>query len=1009
MRQEGGDETKGIVKFVRWPLYYGGQMEIVEPHHLRVRVAKEHREYRRLKKMSYSIKVTNNEPITTTQAPQSMLDLFRRYTQAEYGQPYDPFIHQAEVFTLVGNQNQAVMLVAGTAAGKTLAIGIPLFQKLQAGQIKRILLMYPTIALMNDQRRVMDKLAELTNLQVGHIQGGMERSALVAALNKPVIVATPDAIYWFFQKNVKYAGLLIYGLALIDEFVLDEAHLFNGLTLRNLLHLKQRIMTLAGELGRRPRWHILTATPTRELKELAGQAKEVKGRSKCGEVQVTFLPPLNVVEPQKRHDTLTQAVDEALQGGARKALVVLNSAAGAHRLFEQVRGKQPTLSIDLQLRFGTVPWGKLRRWLAAEQIAEEIILIIAAWVESEGPFYLDDLKENSSASISSEALMAKTSQFLQQIGRRIKDAAYAASREASGDDFIRQTESQLNQQGKAVQALWQTIRADLTAGADPAMVKETLNKRLTGLSDSLSRVWSNETLTVTAPQFSELRDSLKAAALPAALVDTLTRRLQYSIELDEETARPLRKSQAALDKRAISLRWLGESWLIKDAGLRRMLREHLESALQGGQLEVETRHIATWGETGIPAVIYTGQMSRRDREGLIETFDHQMEQAILVSTPAVEVGVDFKAEVMITEECDGNGFLQRFGRVGRMGHGLAQVIVLLRTGETWGRLLQRAQAQMSREDFSKMMIDPEAPADPERSLFPDRTYAAGAVYLDATHWLINQQVGRIGQQLNAAMFPDPNVADLAQQIEQADVPFAYGLRGTLPQVSLLGGGGGSPFYILSKVHDNDLVPSSSPFEAAQAQIGYTRFLYLKNRWHIQVDWPRTLSASRAMFYWLDGRWQMVTGYGVARDYLSSFSIMRQLGNNPTVARQRLGNVQNPRIQAILRLGDALDLHRTPCANLILGQGDVFLERVERESGVSIPIVDRLSNPLILSNQVWLYFLGETDKIRKQLRVINLDNLDEVHYPQSEEKDVILLDGVAGGCFYVYETLVQHAG
>jgi DEAD/DEAH box helicase domain-containing protein len=669
------------------------------------------------------------------------------------------------------------------------------------------------------------------------------------------------------------------------------------------------------------------------------------------------------------------------------------------------------LSIDLQLRFGTVCWGELRRWLAAEQIAEEIISTITVWVESEGPFYLDDLKENSSASISSEALMAKTGQFLQQMGRRIKDAAYAASREAGGDDFIRQTESQLNPQGKAVQALWQMIRADLTSEADPVMVKEALNRSLTEISDHLSRVWSDEKLTVTAPQFSELRDSFKAAALPAALGDTLTRRLQYGIELDEETARPLRKSQAALDKRAISLRWLGESWLVKDAGLRLKLRERLERALPSGQLRVETPHIATWGETGIPAVIYTGQMSRRDREGLIETFD-QMEQAILVSTPAVEVGVDFKAEVMITEECDGNGFLQRFGRVGRIGHDLAQVIVLLRTGETWGRLLQRAQPQMNREDFSKMMIDPEAPADPERSLFPDRTYAAASVYLDATHWLINQQLGRIGQRLNAAMFPDPNVANLARQIEQADVPFAYGLRGTLPQVSLLGGGGGSPFYVLSKVYDNDLVPSSSPFEAAQAQIGYTRFLYLKNRWHIQVDWPRTLSASRAMFFWLDGRWQMVTGYGVARDYLSSFSVMRQFGNNPTLARQRLSNVQNPRIRAILRLGDALNLHPTSHANLILGQGEVFLQRIERESGVSTPIVDRLGNPLILSDQLWLYIkiIGSADRMRQQFKAadLDLDTLSEVGHSQSKEGDFFIWDEVAGGCFYIYERLAQHA-
>jgi ATP-dependent helicase YprA (DUF1998 family) len=150
--------------------------------------------------------------------------------------------------------------------------------------------MYPTIALMEDQRRVMDALAEITGLEIGQLQGGMSRTELMAALNKPVILATPDEVYWFFRKNVKYSGLLIYGLALVDEFVLDEAHLFNGLMLRNLAHLKQRVQLLAAKLGRRPRWHVLTATPTSELRSLTAGV-EVRGRSKCGDVEVTFLDP----------------------------------------------------------------------------------------------------------------------------------------------------------------------------------------------------------------------------------------------------------------------------------------------------------------------------------------------------------------------------------------------------------------------------------------------------------------------------------------------------------------------------------------------------------------------------------------------------------------------------------------------------------------------------------------------------------------------------------------------
>ena len=67
-------------------------------------------------------------------------------------------------------------------------------------------------------------------------------------------------------------------------------------------------------------------------------------------------------------------------------------------------------------------------------------------------------------------------------------------------------------------------------------------------------------------------------------------------------------------------------------------------------------------------------MSKHNRDGLVELFG-KLEKAILISTPAVEVGVDFDADTLITEECDGNGFLQRFGRVGRSG-GIGQVSVL---------------------------------------------------------------------------------------------------------------------------------------------------------------------------------------------------------------------------------------------------------------------------------------------------------------------------------------------
>jgi len=54
----------------------------------------------------------------------------------------------------------------------------------------------------------------------------------------------------------------------------------------------------------------------------------------------------------------------------------------------------------------------------------------------------------------------------------------------------------------------------------------------------------------------------------------------------------------------------------------------------------------------------------------------------------------------------------------------------------------------------------------------------------------------------------------------ANLPFAYGLRGTLPAVALQGGGGGEPFYILRKAPNDRLLPSDSPFEMARAEMGY---------------------------------------------------------------------------------------------------------------------------------------------------------------------------------------------
>lgn len=969
--------------------------------------------------MPLSVLVTNQLPETDKNVPEPVKNLFQAYTRVKYGEAHLPFRHQAEVFRRV-LEGQEVFLVAGTAAGKTLAIAVPLFHKLREGRIRKVLLMYPTIALLEDQRRVMDTLAEITGLRIGQLQGGMSRTELMAALNRPVILATPDEVYWFFRKNVKYSGLLIYGLATVDEFVLDEAHLFNGLMLRNLMHLKQRVCLLGERLGKRPRWHILTATPTPELRRLTSGA-EVRGQSKCGDVEVTFFDP--VKDYEGRQKKLVDAVESALADGAQKVLLVFNSADLAHRIFEGIKGRsRPDLPADLQWRFGRIRWAKLKAWLEQEGIALETVEEIERWLKREGPLYLKDLDEGTYwVDLSSEILAARIARLLEGQTWGLRRLLHSLNREGE-QHLIEAVDRQLRGKGMLPRLLWNEVRPKLNREAGVNVIVEALEAHMSLIQTGLERLWAEDSLRVTAPACREITESLQQAGAGPELAEAITRHLRHTVEIPEQSTVGLKMSTRKLAERRVGLSWL--DWLVADPSWRQALVERIHQALAAKELEVEARHIATWGETGVPVVIYTGKMSRVEREGLIDAFS-KLPRAVLISTPAVEVGVDFAADVLITEQCDGNSFLQRFGRVGRRPGIRGKVFVLVRDGETYVRLFQRHQTPMSREEFSALI------ADPADGLFPARLYAEGSAFLDATHWMVNAQLGEIGTWLNQVMFGN-EVATLGRKLREANLPFAYGLRGTLPGISLQGGaGGGEPFHILRKVSNERLLHSDSPFEMARAEMWYLEFLWKPAPWKaIIVDAKATLEASQALFWWQNGRWHLRVGYGIAADYVKLFS------NEPVAKGQPVRVIlkaleeqirhdlegfllkirpeaSKPLPQLLVPIGEALSLFFEPYSRLVLGQGDVHLLRLDAD-GIAEPVEDQLGNPLVLPDQTWLIMFGYTrEEAEELLKKASALDLEEIIYDWNTLQvpgslGPVLLDRVAGACFHVYRRLVEYA-
>ena len=95
----------------------------------------------------------------------------------------------------------------------------------------------------------------------------------------------------------------------------------------------------------------------------------------------------------------------------------------------------------------------------------------------------------------------------------------------------------------------------------------------------------------------------------------------------------------------IYLKWL-KSYFEEDfddiyKALTKMLDENPKL-----QNQIEMSHVGFFKDTDWPVIVYSGSMARSSRKGLINLYD-DLDKAILISTSAVEVGVDFSADLLL--------------------------------------------------------------------------------------------------------------------------------------------------------------------------------------------------------------------------------------------------------------------------------------------------------------------------------------------------------------------------
>lgn len=164
--------------------------------------------------------------------------------------------HQVEAITRL-REGRHVVLVAGTATGKSLAYQLPVVERLLAEERATALFLYPTKALGRDQ------LGTLHRLGAGEIIAAVYDGDTVRADRRwirrhaRVVLSNPDMLHVGILPNHPNWARFLAGLRFV---VVDELHTLRGAFGIHVALVLRRLRRLAGRLGAEPTFALTSAT-----------------------------------------------------------------------------------------------------------------------------------------------------------------------------------------------------------------------------------------------------------------------------------------------------------------------------------------------------------------------------------------------------------------------------------------------------------------------------------------------------------------------------------------------------------------------------------------------------------------------------------------------------------------------------------------------------------------------------------------------------------------------------
>ncbi len=180
------------------------------------------------------------------------------------------YCHQADALDRVHN-GEDVLVVTGTASGKSLCYVVPIIEALIADPDATALLLFPTKALCQDQFRGFSRALDAAGLSrvLAGVYDGDTPSPMRRKLRDraSVIHTNPDMLHAaLMPQHARWAQFL----ARLKLLVIDELHVYSGIFGSNAANLFKRFLRVCRHYGSEPRIVACSAT-IGNPKELADQ------------------------------------------------------------------------------------------------------------------------------------------------------------------------------------------------------------------------------------------------------------------------------------------------------------------------------------------------------------------------------------------------------------------------------------------------------------------------------------------------------------------------------------------------------------------------------------------------------------------------------------------------------------------------------------------------------------------------------------------------------------------